>query len=104
MWQSQLNFATHCATTSLGISVQHLNDSKIPMIQSIFRFHTYYHIRRILFRLQMPLPYEDGYSQYNNNYLKGEFNSICNEYGADLKALYKGESSSKSWDEKIHNY
>ena len=47
-WQTQLDFAVYCATSACGISAdQHLN-SNIPMIRSIYRFHTYYQIRKIL--------------------------------------------------------
>ena len=44
-WQTQLDFAVFCATSSVGISVEHLNSS-IPMIRSIYRFHVYYQIRK----------------------------------------------------------
>ena len=47
IWQSQLNFAVFCASSACGVSVEHLNAKK-PMIRSIYRFHVYYHIRRIL--------------------------------------------------------
>ena len=48
-------------------SVEHLN-AKEPMIRSIYRFHVYYHIRRILKILEIPLPYENSFNQYNNPY------------------------------------
>ena len=47
LWQSQLNFVVFCASSACGVSVEHLN-AKEPMITSIYRFHVYYHIRRIL--------------------------------------------------------
>ena len=47
IWQSQLNFEVFCASSACGVSVEHLN-TKEPMIRSIYRFHVYYHIRRIL--------------------------------------------------------
>ena len=47
IWQSQLNFMVFCASSACGVSVEHLN-AKEPMIRSIYRFHVYYHIRRIL--------------------------------------------------------
>ena len=58
IWQSQLNFAVFCASSACGVSVEHLN-AKEPMIRSIYRFHVYYHIRRILKILEIPLPYEN---------------------------------------------
>ena len=44
----QLNFAIYAATSVLGISKQHLNTRKVALLRSVYRFHAYYHIRRIL--------------------------------------------------------
>ena len=65
--QWQLNFVVFCASSACGVSVEHLN-AKEPMIRSIYRFHVYYHIRRILKILEIPLPYENSFNQYNNPY------------------------------------
>ena len=51
------------------------------MIRSIYRFHVYYHIRRILKILEIPLPYENFFNQYNNPYNHEKFIGICSEYG-----------------------
>ena len=76
IWQSQLNFTVFCASSACGVSVEHLN-AKEPMIRSIYRFHVYYHIRRILKILEIPLPYENSFNQYNHE----KFIGICSEYG-----------------------
>ena len=80
IWQSQLNFAVFCTSSACGVSVEHLN-AKEPMIRSIYRFHVYYHIRRILKILEIPLPYENSFNQYNNQYNHEKFIGICSEYG-----------------------
>ena len=80
LWQLQLNFMVFCASSACGISVEHLN-AKEPMIRSIYRFHIYYHIRRILKILEIPLPYENSFNQYNNPYNHEKFTGICSEYG-----------------------
>ena len=80
IWQSQLNFVVFCASSACGISVEHLN-AKEPMIRSIYRFHVYYHVRRILKILEIPLPYENSFNQYNNKYNHEKFIGICSEYG-----------------------
>ena len=80
IWQSQLNFTIFCASSACGVSVEHLN-AKEPMIRSIYRFHVYYHIRRILKILEIPLPYENSFNQYNNPYNHEKFIGICSEYG-----------------------
>ena len=80
IWQSQLNFAVFCASSACGVSVEHLN-AKEPMIRSIYRFHVYYHIRRILKILEIQLPYENSFNQYSNPYNHEKFIGICSEYG-----------------------
>ena len=80
IWQSQLNFMVFCASSACGVSVEHLN-AKEPMIRSIYRFHVYYRIRRILKILEIPLPYENSFNQYNNLYNHEKFIGICSEYG-----------------------
>ena len=80
IWQSQLNFTVFCASSACGVSVEHLN-TKEPMIRSIYCFHVYYHIRRILKILEIPLPYENSFNQYNNPYNHEKFIGICSEYG-----------------------
>ena len=47
LWKTQLKFAVFCASSSCGVSVKHMNAKK-PMIRSIYCFHVYYHIRRML--------------------------------------------------------
>ena len=80
IWQSQLNFMVFCASSACGGSVEHLN-SKEPMIRSIYHFHVYYHTRRILKILEIPLPYENSFNQYNNPYNHEKVIGICSEYG-----------------------
>ena len=79
LWQSQLNFTVFCTSSACGVSVEHLNAEK-PMIRSIYHFHVYYHIRRILKILEIPLPYENSFNQYNNPYNHEKFIGICSEY------------------------
>ena len=69
-----------CASSACGVSVEHIN-AKEPMIRSIYRFHVYYHIRRKVKILEIPLPYENSFNQYNNPYNHEKFIGICSEYG-----------------------
>ena len=79
LWQSQLNFAVFCESSACGVSVEHLN-AKEPMIRSLYRFHVYYQIRRILNRLKIPLPYENSFKKYNNPYSHEKLIEIFKEY------------------------
>ena len=55
-WQNQLNFAVWCATTGCGVSEQDHLQALDPMVRSLYGFHVYYQIRRILTELRVPLP------------------------------------------------
>ena len=50
------------------------------MIRSIYHFHVYYHIRRILKVLEIPLPYDNSFNQHNNPYNHEKFIKNCGEY------------------------
>ena len=80
LWQTQLNFAVFCASSACGVSIEHLNANR-PLLRSVYRFHVYYHIRRILKILEIPLPYENSFSQFNNPYNHEKYIHICSEYG-----------------------
>ena len=67
LWKTQLNFVVFCASSACGVSVEHLNTNK-PMV-------------RTLKILEIPLPYENSFNQYNNLYNHEIFIKICGEYG-----------------------
>ena len=81
LWQTQLNFAVWCTSSACGVSSAHLNYTKHPMIRSVYRFHVYYHVSRILKKLQTPLPHETGFNAADNPYTESEFFKICEDYG-----------------------
>ena len=80
LWQSRLNFAVFCASSACAVSVEHMN-VKESMIRSIYHFHVYHHIRRILKILEIPLPFENSFNQYSNPYNHERFIAICSEHG-----------------------
>ena len=80
LWQTQLNFAVFCASSACGVSIEHLNANR-PLLRSVYRFHVYYHIRRILKILEIPLSYENSFNQFNNPYNHEKYIHICSEYG-----------------------
>ena len=81
LWQTQLNFAVWCASSACGVSSAHLNYTKHPMTRSVYRFHVCYHVRRILKKLQVPLPHETGFNAADNPYTESEYLKICEDYG-----------------------
>ena len=68
LWQTQLNFAVWCASSTCGVSSMHLNYKAHPMNRSVYRFHFYY-----LRRLQVPLPHKTGFNVTDNPYTESEF-------------------------------
>ena len=80
LWQTQLNFAVFCASSACGVSSAHLNYKKHSLVRAVYRFHVYYHIRRVLKRLQAVLPHEDNFNPADNPYTEKEFFNLCHEY------------------------
>ena len=85
-WQNQLNFSVWCATTGCGVSkIDHLQHSD-PMIRSVFRFHVYYQIRRILSEMACSLPFEESFNPLNNGINTFAYERICAEFGVDPRS------------------
>ena len=80
LWQTQLNFAVFCASSACGVSSANLNYKAHPVIRSVYHFHVYYHVRRILKKLQVPLPHETGFNAADNPYTESEFFKISEDY------------------------
>ena len=101
LWQTQLNSMVFCASSACGVSVEHMNAKK-PMIRSIYRFHVYYHIRKILKILEIPLPYENSFNQYNNLYNHGKFIKICGEYGVSNDLTnWRNQNYFSMWQSRV---
>ena len=49
------------------------------MIRAVYRFHMYYHVRRVLKRLQFPLPHASSFDVSDNPYTSPEFFKICDD-------------------------
>ena len=70
----------------------HLNYAKHPMVRALYRFHVYYHVRRVLKRLQVLLPHESSFNVTDNPYMGSEFFKICEHYGVPNDPMrYKAE-------------
>lgn len=80
-WQNQLNFATWCATTGCGVSLEDHLTAADPLLQSLYRFHVYYQIRRVLTEIQAPLPQDQAWHAMDNPYDRRGYERVCNEFG-----------------------
>jgi hypothetical protein len=67
-WENQFKFAIYCATSRCGVSwYDHINHSD-SLVRSIFRFHVYFTIRKLLHQLKMPLPGNPDFNSNKNPY------------------------------------
>ena len=87
----QLNFAVFCSSRACGVSSEHLNYKKHSMVRSVYRFHVYYHVRRVLKRLQVPLPHEAGFNCYDNPYSNEQFFKLCDDYDSHNPMRYRNK-------------
>ena len=76
-------------------------NAKKPVIRSIYHFHVYYYIRRILKILEIPLPYENSFNPYNNPYNHEKLMKICSEYKVsnDL-TKWRNQGSFSTWQSR----
>ena len=88
-WQNQLNFAVWCSTTGCGISKRDHLKHKDPLIRSVFRFHAYFQIRRILNELDCPLPNDTSFNALNNPINKNAYEKICSEFGISPQSDFR---------------
>ena len=70
---NSVEFAVWCTSFACGVSSAHLNYTKHPLVRAVYRFHVYYHVRRVLKRLQVPLPHETGFNAADNPYTEPDF-------------------------------
>ena len=73
------------------------------MVRAVYRFHVYYHVRRVLKTLQTPLPYETGFNVSDNPYTESEFFKICDYYGVpDNPMKYRAEKFYWTYQLGVH--
>ena len=79
-WQNQLNFAVWCATSGCNVSYNDHIMASNPFIRSLYNFHVYYTIRRILTELKVALPQEQSWNAFDNSYDRTAYERICGEF------------------------
>ena len=94
-WQTQLNFAIWCATSGCGVSKQHLRHNN-HLIRSVYRFHAYYQIRRILRQLECPLPGDKYFDATNNNINLRSYTDLCDEFGISKSSDFRQKLDSSN--------
>ena len=73
------------------------------IIRSVYRFHVYYHVRRVLKRLQAPLPHKAGFNAADNPYTESEFLKICEDYRVPNNPMkYRDEKFYWTYQRGVH--
>ena len=88
-WQNQVSFAAWCATAGCGVSAQDHLAAPDPQMQSLYYFHVYYQMRRILDELQAPLPQDRAWDVFDNPYDRRVYEQICGEFGVSPHANWR---------------
>ena len=102
-WQNQVNFAVWCSTTGCGVSWRDHLDIDRPLARSVFRFHTYYQVCRILDELQVPLPQDQAWDPFQNPYDRRAYERICREFGVDAAADWRANGPNRGLG-RVYNY
>ena len=104
-WQNQLNFAVWCATTGCGVSYEdHLSGDIPGFAKSMFMFHVYYQIRRIIFELKAPLPTDQSLNAFDNSMDAKAYEKICAEFNVDKNTDWRQKLDDNGGLGIIFNY
>ncbi len=79
-WKNQFKFALYCATSACGVSWHNHINHTIPLVRSIFRFHVYFTVRKVLHQLQIPLPGNPDFNSEKNPYNKQAYEQLKLEF------------------------
>ena len=73
------------------------------MVWAVYRFHVYYHVRRILKKLKVPLPHETSFNTADNPYTESKFFKICEDYGVHNDPMrYRDEKFYWTYQRDVH--
>lgn len=88
-WQNQINFAFWCATAGCGVSYLNHVQSADTVSRSLFRFHVYFTVRRVLAELGCPIPEDSAFNPIDNPYEKRAFSQLSREFGVPSKTEWR---------------
>ena len=87
-WQNQINFAIWYATSRCGISYKDHMCHEDPLISSLYTFHVYYTVMKILKQMECPMPTDQLWSANHNTFNKRQYNNLCIQYGVDINTKW----------------
>ena len=79
--------------------------SGIPgFAKSMFMFHVYYQIRRILFEFKAPLPTAQSWNAFDNAFDAKSYERICAEFNVDINTDWRQKLDANDGLGVIFNY
>jgi len=87
-YQNQINFAVWCASAGCGVSVEHIN-TDYNLLSSVFKFHIYYQVRKILQEMSCPIPGESLFNPSDNHINMVAYKKICNQFNVDVNSDFR---------------
>ena len=98
-YQNQFNMVIWCATSGCGLSMDDLLNCPDPLIKTVYRFHLYYQVCKIMHYLQIPLPGDSSFNEIKNNINLRNYGFIKQEFGINdnLKFYMKGTKPEENW-------
>ena len=103
-YQNQVNFAVWLATSGCGVSWRDHLDLDRPLARAVFRFHTYYQVRRILDELQAPLPQDQAWAPFQNPYDRRAYERLCREFSVDPSTDWRQKDSNSGGLGTVYQY
>ena len=103
-YQNQVNFAVWCSTTGCGVSWRDHLDIDRPLARAVFRFHTYYQVRRILDELQAPLPQDQAWAPFQNPYNRRVYEQLCREFSVDPSTDWRQKDTNSGGLGTVYQY
>ena len=102
-WQNQVNFAVWCATAGCGVSFEDHLSAEDPLTKSLFLYHVYYQVRRVLAEIQAALPQDQAWSAFYNSYDRRAYERVCGEFGVSPNTDWRRHGVNRGLG-KVFNY
>jgi len=102
-YQNQLNFAVWCASSGCGVSLKHLNTPH-NLLSSVFKFHIYYQVRKVLQEMSCPLPGESLFNATDNHANMTAYKKLCNEFNVNVNSDFRFKGGDNGGLGTMYNY
>ena len=102
-YQNQLNFAIWCSTAGCGVSSEHLK-LQHNLLSSVYKFHVYYQVRKILQQMSCPIPGESLFNSSDNHINMIAYKKLCNEFNVSANSDFRFKGGDNGGLGTMYNY